>query len=152
MKVLPCLIQMQNASVKISKDSVPYSPSISIFMSKQFSLSGFVDLVIAPNSQIKAWRTSVKVSKHSDSWNPSIFPFISESFFVKWIYWLGNRGSQTDQGLSYIGEALQGLISLQSINFEFRECYKITDQGVKSLSEGLKRLSSLQSVAIEVPK
>ena len=67
--------------MKVSRDSLPYNPSISTLEGKSIFVEELIDLLIgARKSQINASSLSVKVSKDSTLYNPSISTFYRKRF------------------------------------------------------------------------
>ncbi len=70
-------IKVLKILVKLSKDSIPYSPSISIFLGKLLFQGEFVDFQIGTGqSQTKVFTILVKLSKDSVLYNPSRSTFL----------------------------------------------------------------------------
>ncbi len=62
----------------------------------------------------------------------------------------GQRNCFTDEGLSHIGQGLEGLKSLEKIHFVCSGWWQITDLGLEMLGRGLAALVLLQSVRMDL--
>jgi len=59
-------------------------------------------------------------------------------------------GGITNSGLERLGQSLKKLTCLQTINFDFSECYiQVRDEALRLIGESIQDLTSLQDVTLD---